>query len=64
MEIIYLLWLLHTGRGNACCAAKCDAVANKLTASNMFNYRVSFCRAASVSASSAGANTFRDKPFV
>jgi len=47
------LWLLHTGRGNACRAAKCDAIANKLTAPNMFiGYRVSFCRAASVSASS------------
>ncbi|KYN07992.1 hypothetical protein ALC62_01030 [Cyphomyrmex costatus] len=38
---------------NACRAAKCDAVANELTAPNMFiGYRVTFCRAASVSVSS------------
>jgi len=28
-------WLLHTERGNACRAAKCDAIANKLTAPNV-----------------------------
>jgi len=47
---------MHTGHGNACRAAKCDTVAmNKLTAPNVFiGYRVSFCHATSVSASSAG----------
>jgi len=50
--LIPILWLLHTERGSACRVAKCDTIANKLIASNMFiGYRVSFYRAASISVS-------------